>query len=247
MGIFDDTTQLFTTYHARIVFREKLMGGVPKDPAVIEAWIRTKTGEPRDVRSDELRRLVIRSLMDLGATNLNEDMTYDEAMQKASEQVAEMKSTNGFKFDARGPFIEARQVKAMLKENVNILFAGQRRGPTKKGAKAFLAERVFVQPDKIHLGVLEPTGVEMFVGHVSGPTGPRSTLTYYEYVECAIADFDIKVTEDAIPAEDWPQIWVQAQENGLGALRSQGHGTFDITAWDKCTPKCKRCVERIAA
>src|ERR1700730_9140937 len=37
-GIFDAQSTLFTRYAARLVFRDKLLGGVPRDPKLIEAW-----------------------------------------------------------------------------------------------------------------------------------------------------------------------------------------------------------------
>lgn len=34
---------------------------------------------------------------------------------------------------------------------------------------------------------------------------------------------------DTISPEQWTAILMHAQENGLGAVRSQGFGTFDVT------------------
>lgn len=226
MGIFDNQAGVFTTYHARIQFRDKLMGGTPKDPKIIEAWLRKKTGIQDE---EEIRRAMLRTLLELGA-DVSPDMSYDE-LEAASEKLA-TKQAVGFKNGEHGLYLESRVVKAMLKECTNILYAGDRWGKTKKGPRSFLAERVFITPDKLWLDRQEPDGVELFIGHVSGPRGPQSTLTHYEYVEGAVIDFDVMVAEDAIDHEHWPQIWVLAQENGLGALRSQGFGRFDIWEWE---------------
>lgn len=228
MGIFDTQTDVFTTYHARICFRDKLMGGVPKDPKIIEGWLRSKAGIED---TEEVKQAMLRTLSELGA-DVRPGMTYDELVA-ASEQLATSKQTNGFKVGECGLYIESRQIKSMLKESTNILFAGDRWGKTKKGPKSFVAERVFVNPDKLFLGTKEPTGVDLFIGHTSGPRGPQSNLTYYEYVTEPEIEFTVMVAEDAIPQENWAQIWVHAQENGLGALRSQGFGRFDIMQWDK--------------
>jgi len=37
------------------------------------------------------------------------------------------------------------------------------------------------------------------------------------------------VLQDSI--EHWPEIWTLSQEEGIGALRSQGHGRFDVEEW----------------
>jgi hypothetical protein len=73
----------------------------------------------------------------------------------------------------------------------------------------------------------------MMIGHVTGPDGPRSTLGYYEYVRRGVIEFDVLVTRDSIKEEWWVDLWTHMEENGLGALRSQGYGKFDLLAWDQ--------------
>lgn len=227
MGIFDNQGSIFTTYRARIIFRDKLMGGTPKDPKIIEGWIRSKAGVSDD---EEVRQMLLRTLLEIGA-DVTPDMSYDELVV-ASEALAAVKQTQGFKQDATGLYVESRTIKAMLKECTNILFAGDRWGKTKKGPRSFLAERVFVDPDRVYLGCTEPDGIELFIGHTNGPRGPQSNINYVEYVANASIEFTLKVARDDIPHEAWPQIWQLAQENGLGALRSQGFGRFDIVEWE---------------
>lgn len=234
MGIFDQqAAQLFTTYAAQIVFRDKLMGGTPKDPRIITAWLRTKTGVTDE---EELRQMMLRTLLEMGG-ELPEGVdprqaTYAQLVE-ASERLANNQAV-GFKRGDGGLYMESRTIKAMLKECTNVLFAGERWGATKKGPRSFLAERVFVNPDKVWLGTQEPTGIELFIGHTSGPKGPQSNLTYYEYVERAAVDFEVMVVHDDVLNDHWPLLWLHAQENGLGALRSQGFGRFDVERWEKC-------------
>ena len=209
------------------------MGGIPNDPKLIEAWLRSKAG----VTEGELRAFMIRTLVEMG-TEVTEDMTLED-LEKASAKVAGLKETTGFKRDDNGLYIESRQIKAGLKETTNILFAGDKEwakhpnNPTRKGARSFLAERVFISPDRIYLGRMEPDGVDMVIGHVTGPQGPRSTLGYHEYVTQAKITFDVLVAKDCIPEAWWPDIWTHIEENGFGALRSQGHGRHDIEGWEK--------------
>jgi len=228
-GIFASRSTLFHRYHVRLKFRDKVMGGVPKDPKLIEGWLRAKAGIT-DV--EEVRMALLRTLGELGA-EVSPSMTYEE-VEAAAEKIAGTKETSGFKVDAtNGLYIESRQMKAALKEATNILYAGERVGPTKKGARSFLAERVFPTPDHLYLGRTAPDGIEMMVGHVSGPQGPRSTLGYHEYVRQAVIECDVLVARDAIPGEWWPDLWALMEEGGMGALRSQGYGKFDVLAWDK--------------
>ena len=210
------------------------MGGIPQDPKLIEAWLRSKAGI---TDTEEIRVALLRTMEERGA-EVTPDMTFEE-LEAASKKVAGSRETTGFKRGEHGLYIEARQIKAALKENCNILYAGDKdfakhaNNPTRKGARSFLAERVFVAPEQIWLGRIEADGIEMVIGHVTGPQGPRSTLGYHEYVSQAEITFDVLVTRDAIPEEWWPELWTQMEENGLGALRSQGHGRFDLLAWDR--------------
>lgn len=250
MGIFDDSG-LFTVYHAQLVFRDRIMGGIPKDAGVIEGWIRSKAGITSE---EEIMGLMVKTLYELGI-DVPENASH-EAIIEASKKIAGGKSAVGFKRDDAGLYIEGRQVKALLKECVNILYSGTEgwanpRAKKKKDSdealyrkspKNFTAERVFVNPVKIYLGVPEPTGVDLIIGHVKGPKGDRATLTYHEYVMEATIEFDVQVTDDSIPHEAWPEIWTQAQEIGLGAVRSQSYGRFDIEHWDVAKPAAVRAA-----
>jgi hypothetical protein len=121
----------------------------------------------------------------------------------------------------------------MLKESTNVVFGGERFGPTRKTGKPFVAERVFIEPDQLWLGVTEPAGVEMTIGHVFSPAGPRSIVGYHEYVQTATLEFQVLTMRDCLTPEQWADLWVHAQENGLGALRSQGFGRFFIEQWER--------------
>jgi hypothetical protein len=231
MGVFasdPEARALFTLYSVRIELCDKVLGGIPKNPAVIEGWLRSKAGIADE---EEVRYGMLRTLAELGV-EVSERMSMADAIE-ASKRLANT-SANGFKADAQGLYIESRQLKAMLKENISILYTGvEKVGPTRKGAKNYASERVYVAPSKLHLGRTEPDGVELIIGHLTGPDGPKSTLTHYEYVERACFECTLMVAEDGIPQKWWPRVWTLAEQNGLGACRSQGHGQFDITRWQR--------------
>ena len=62
-GVFDRQSGLFARYAARLVLRDKLLGGVPKDPQLIEGWLRARAGLDD---GDEIRRAMLRTLAELG-------------------------------------------------------------------------------------------------------------------------------------------------------------------------------------
>jgi hypothetical protein len=234
---------LFTTYRARIRIRGKIMGGTPRDPKLIEGWLRAKAGVDSD---EETRQAVLRTLGEIGA-EVPAEASYDELV-KATEKVGAERYTQGFKRDETGIYIEARIVKAALRESTNILWAKDAevfkgKNPTGKGAKAFVVERLFIDPDKLYLcrpgpdGSLLPLrdadGVHLQIGHVSTPRGPKATLSYHEYAENAEFDVLLSVMRDFMGEKHWGQLFSHAEQNGLGAVRSQSYGRFETVAFER--------------
>lgn len=85
--------------------------------------------------------------------------------------------------------------------------------------------------------VTEPDDVETFIGHVTGPQGPRSNLTRVEVVRGATIHVDMQVLRDEIAHHHWPIILLTGQEEGLGAMRSQGYGRFDVVRFERTSGK----------
>lgn len=250
-GIFDHyRDEVFATYALELRFRDRVVGGIPANRKLIEAWLRTKMGITAE---EEVQALTVETLKELG---LESDGVFEEGQPQtfeniaaASEAIAKKSHLTMFKRDDRGLYLESRIVKAMLKEQVAVLYPGSvaaatdrerdaelkqhRWGQTGKGPRSAIAEWVAIEPDRIHLGVMEPTGIDLSVGHITGPQGPRSTLDLYEYVERAAIGFTVMVLQDRVRDLYWPHIWVAAQEGGLGSKRSQGFGRFDVLRWER--------------
>lgn len=244
-SILLDDTDFYTRFECRLQIREKIMGGIPLNPKVIEGWLRSKAGVTVE---EEVRMMMVRTLIELGAELSPTESDIGKIMA-ASEALADVKQTNGFKQNGEGLYIEGRQVKAMLKESINALFAGDTTvengkkkragwGPTNKGPKAFAAEHIFVEQERVYLGVPEPSGVEFVIGHPIGPGGPRATIGYVQYVLQPCLAFTVlsdPIGTAAMSMGHWRKIWLHAQENGLGAMRSQGHGRFNLLQWTETT------------
>lgn len=232
-------SEMWTVYECEVSFISTVFGGTPGDPKVIEGWLRKKAGLTDS--EDEIAFAVQRVLRDIGE-ELPEDIDLHD-IAKISERVAGQSNTNRFRRDPDlGLYFESRCVKAGIKESTNALFAGKdfRVGPTRKGAKSFVSEHVFVEPEIIPFGRQEPDGIELMIGHVSGPQGKRSTLTYHEVVEKGVIRFQVlfdKVAKEHLIDDpdgvNMADIWMHMERNGLGAVRSQGHGQFRVTRWEE--------------
>jgi hypothetical protein len=221
---------LFTTYRLKLQVRSKILGGTPRDPKIIQAWIKTKAGITKEA---EIKEMMIRTLQEQGVDNIHSDNSLEE-INEAVAKISKDMGVNGFKKDDNGIYIESRQVKAMLKEAVAILFPYQAEkwGATKKAPKSFFTERVFPTEDKIYLGKKEADGIHQVIGHLKTPQGPRSAISYYEYAEQPVIEFDLKILRDSDEI-DWEDVLEYAGENGLGASRSQGNGRFDVLSFKK--------------
>ena len=203
-----------------------IAGGIPTDDKVAEAWLKTKLAD----RDDLIREAVTKTMVERGID-----------VDEAAKEVDSLKHLNGFKRDpGHGLYIEGRQAKAMLKEGASVAVASGKLGSrgwgaTNKGLMGFLAEHVFVPEDHIPLGVSEPTGVIQRFVHTWRGTG----IQYEEYVEDAKLSFTV-VTDHDFTEEQWAMIWLTAEKQGIGASRSQGFGTFEVTSWERLSGKGHR-------
>ena len=227
----------FDRYKVRVRIRDRIMGGIPNRIDLMEGWIRKNLGITDE---EEIFIMVKRTYESLGKElPFDDDPTTPEGRLKAIEDMAktlkEETQTVGFANDDDGLYIEDRCIKALLRECVNIAFAGERWGRTKKGPKSFFVERVFVEPREVHMQREEPDGTHLFIGHISDRLGKRATLTLYDYCEQPELEFELLVHKDASSVLDkhWGKIWKLAEQIGLGSLRSQSQGKFDLVGWEK--------------
>ena len=197
-----------------------LVGGTPSDPNVAKGWLESKIKGAGD---DRIQTLIAQTMVE-------RNITADEAL----EVVNNLKNLSGFKKDPeRGLFIEGRQLKAALKEAVSVAVAAGKLDMTKWGATRkwltnYFPEHVFVLDERLYLGVMEPSGVLQNFVH----THKTSAIQYQEYVNKAEISFTV-VTDHPFTEEQWAMIWTTGEQNGLGAGRSQGYGTYNVTQWDK--------------
>lgn len=212
--------EMYVFYEVVIKIRDKICGGIPKAKDVIEKWVGLK------IKGAEAQKEVVKETVEAMGDQLTE------------EKIASM--WTGFKKDERGPYIEARQVMALLKESANILKGLKPKSG--KGSKpivnianfrARLAERVFVEPNRIYLGVGPEEPIVFIERTISVMTsqGPRSAWKRVDYVEQPTITFTLRVLNDElIDKEDLDKVLEHGQNLGIGADRSQGYGKFDLVS-----------------
>lgn len=209
--------KLYDIYRVTVAFRHRLYGGVPKNRDLIKSWIEASTGH---------------------ADEISEAITV-EAQQKMIDETTE-KSWNGFfRDEQKGIFIEARQLKASIKQSASVL------GITKKkiGSKQILAEGGEVKAldggDRLYLGKTEPDGFEERPIHVMTAQGPRTALKRVDYCENVKLEFEVWILRTNaqekrhIGEDELVTILTFMQENGVGADRSQGGGKMNVSSFEK--------------
>jgi hypothetical protein len=212
-----ETVELYNVYNVTIKLRDQLRGGQPKNPDLLKGWI--------------------------AATTEHDDATTTKQEQEAREALlepTEEKSWNGFPADEKkGLFIWSRQIKAMFKECASM----RRIFIQKVGSKQILQHGFEIKgpdaDDRVFLGKMEPAGCHEGPIHVQTAQGPRTAIKRVDYVEHVTINFAVWVLitdpkeKRHVGEEEVRAMLVLAQENGLGADRSQGHGKFDVIEFTK--------------
>lgn len=227
-----DTT--VARYRVRLQVIDKLVGGVPSSESVIKGWLKARM----DVDDRHLQELVQKTL----AERFSDRQPSADELAEALLDSDAAPSINGFKRipDTNELAYEGRCMKAAIKEWANSAYPGTDWPSKKKVAASFrkglmatLAERVFVEEVYIGLGVKEPTGVEERIKHVNGPTGPRTAINRVEYVTRPLLEFELKVHDDFLTAEEWARIWERGEDIGIGADRGRSDGKFELVGWER--------------
>lgn len=219
-GLFDSYQKKVYPFTYDVEIRVfDLHGGIPSDQRTVEGWIRSKIADT----DSRIRELVAETLIERGL-----DINKPEDVEKALQEVAYLKHLNGFKRDGDlGLYIEGRQLKAMVREAANVAFPDRRWGPTRKGTKSFIAEHFFIPEKKVYLDRSEPD--DIWQGFVRSRYG--SSFTFEEVCYDVDLNFTLKTDLD-LAEKDWAELWLHAQDLGLGASRSQSFGQFKLTQFD---------------
>lgn len=211
-----DTSELYEVFNVSIKLRDQLHGGQPKNPDLLKGWI-------------------------AATTEHNDEKT--TAQEKEAREVllepTEEKSWNGFPADERGMFVWTRQIKAMFKECASM----RRIFIEKVGSKQILQHGFEIKgPDvdnRVYFGKKVADGCFEGPIHVQTAQGPRTAIKRVDYVEKVTLNFAVWVLKTNVAEKrhvgekEVRMMLVLAQENGLGANRSQGHGKFDVVEFAK--------------
>ena len=251
----DELQKSTNNFFVEVEFVDSILGGNPVNPTVfrthIEARLRrdAKAAEKKGATpptEERIQEIVSRRMVEM----FGEDV---ETTIDAQEE----KSRTTFKTNDFGPYIETRQVKAMLREMMSTLGIST----AKRGSKQTLQHLVVVKScdetgeafdgDMVNQINFERDGdfveavddhVEM-CAHVMGPLGPRSLIKQHDRIYGAKIRFLIRVPANlpkprataVLRDEEIQRMLAHAQDDGLGACRSQGYGKFRVIKLERTT------------
>jgi len=228
----------YDVYTIVIQMRDKLVGGKPKNPDILATHIAIKTQH-------------------------NDEQTAEQISEATAAllEPTEEKSWNGFLSDpTHGLFIDAFAVKAMFKESASMLrILVERRGSKQVMQHAFEIKGL-THEMRVYLGRAAPYGSDAGPNHVQTPRGPRNAIKKVDYVQGAELAFELWVLATHgsetrhIGEKEVRAMLTFAQENGLGADRSQGRGKFSVVSFEKtqtatpfsCADKKRPVAEKAA-
>ena len=210
---------MYKHYAVGLTFVDKFLGGVPKDPEIIRAWL----------NSEATRKKLERKGLTV-ADVLPEVMTATEVLSDQEEA-----AWSGFRKDAEGIYIAAHQIPAMLHDAANLLQLHKE----VQGLKNTLTRGVYVRPDHVHFKDKPmPDGSEEWGARVQGIRGPRSILQKHDYVENAEVEFTVSVIDNGkLSEKNLRRMFYVSQEMGMGAARPRGYGKFKVTEFGETDEK----------
>ena len=223
-----DAKRLYVVYKITIRVREALFGGTPKNPELIEKWILARTKNP--LKKEDKERIPD-SLTKAQIKEAVANMTEEEATD----------NWTGFQQDERGIFLHCRNVKRMMVECSSVQgIIKAKRGSKQIFQHGFEVKGMYHDTHCHFDNRTTEDGFEEGAIHVMTAKGPRTSIKRQDYVgdgaELSYWLWVLKMHPNEaryIGPKDLTNILCHAQEDGLGASRSQSKGKFDIIAFEK--------------
>jgi len=208
--------------------------------------------EEEPLTEEELESIIEQRMEEMFGQNTN----------TSSEEVPK-KTHSGFKTNSIGPYIETRQIKAMMRNTMSHLGITVERKGTKATLKGLVRLIACLPPgtpldiknsDQINFWksnenhelevISKPDGTHQMVVHANTPRGVVTAVKQHDYVENARIFFLIEVpanlpsnrTKATLRDKEIEMILGHAgRSSGLGACHSTGAGRFTIASLQRLT------------
>jgi len=208
-------------YKVEIQFEKRVVGTLPKNPDMIQAWVKSR------IKNDDKK-----------ADDMAEKISYEVMAQVEAD-----KKWVCFKSDEKGIYIEDRNIQAMLRESGTSLELFKGVGSVAR--KQAFQHALFIEPSKIYFErggkiIKQPDGQQERMIHVMTRMGPRDSIKREDFIDVgAEMNFSIKIIipynkKDANLTKGHIKDMMDLGQNiGLGGSRSQCFGQFKLTSFSE--------------
>lgn len=209
-------TEVWKRYQVVLQVTNEFMAGIPKNQDIIQTWLESRKPSDAAIAKRVASGEQVTPIPDLVAKIADEVAATDEAE----------KSWLGFKTDdEKGLYIEGSNVKAHLKDCSNIL----QKLLDMKAIRSKLADRVYVEDERVYLGKSDPDAYYEHPVHVMTMQGPRSALKRNDYVNAPRLSFVLRVLNDGVITEGLLRtVFEYGGTHGIGAERGLGYGRYTL-------------------
>lgn len=220
--------EMWKEFDVKLTFTGTVMGGVPKCPDIIRAWLNGRRMKDTKFEKQENAGIKHKSLEDI-AKEVGEATTPEQLLANKEEA-----SWVGFLSDEQGIYAREHQIKGHLKDCANQI--KKLKGNVVTALRDKVANKVYLCQEKNHFYtevekyIKEPHGSFEHGIRVDTPMGKRSALKRNDFIENARLDFSIKVFNDGMITLDiLKRIFEYGSVHGIFSERAHGYGKYSFT------------------
>jgi len=219
--VIAEKRHMWKRYEVTLEFEGKFAASLPKTREEIKAML-----ENRQATDAALRKRIGSGEVAVPVDELTEEVAL--AVGVDEEEVPQFGYAT-FCRDENGLYYEGRCIRGHLKD-----CATQIQGLVDvKALHSKVANKVYVETNKIYLGKQEPDGTVTRYVQAMTRKGPRSTIKFIDYVEQPTLTFALRVLNDGVITESiLESLFEYGATHGMGQERSQDFGRYRF----RCQP-----------
>lgn len=210
----------------------ELLGGMPRDPKLIEGMMSSKEVRLRaKTLGRDPERIIAENLKDMGADQTETEVNED-AMEKALD---EERMACTFRRTADGILaLGAHQIPALLIDCATTLKLSRKvpglKDTITRGTEVWQAQGQHLLRLSDAAGpAATPHGTLEWGSQIQDRMGRRAILRRYDYLLPWSLAFQVRYVDNGIlTKEHWADLWELAAVQGIGAARPRGYGKFRV-------------------
>lgn len=237
--------RLYDITRVQIRIRDKICGGQPKNKELLLDWIKANTGHEDTItvaQTEEAKATILHEESEKSWNGFPEDekglFIWARQVKAMFRESATMLRVTTEKRGSKQIFQHGFEIKALPGSQTSKTPVKDMGEDARDSGEHVAVGEGHIPSDRLYLSRMKPDGMDEGPIHVQTAQGPRSAIKRVDYCQYVLIEFEIWVLATH-PSEtrhvgemDIREMMLFAQENGLGADRSQGMGKFDVVGFD---------------